>query len=74
MWSLIWRLMVRNAGYPLAAAFFGLSACGLILHLMRMLTGRPHPLTVAFAITTVIAGALFVLAQRRLVRSFKGTS
>ncbi|WP_267381499.1 MULTISPECIES: hypothetical protein [unclassified Sphingomonas] len=64
--------MAYNAGYPLAAAFFGIGACGFILDIGRMLVGRPHPLILQFALATLITGALFALALRRLARSFRG--
>lgn len=66
------RFIARNVGYPLAAAFLGISACGFLLDIKRMATGQRHPLTVIFAIATVVSGTLFFLAQRRLARSFRG--
>ena len=66
------RLIAYNAGYPLAAAFFGISACGFVLDIGRMLVGHPHTLILQFALATLITGALFALALRRLARSSRG--
>jgi hypothetical protein len=67
----LWWLLRRNMGFPVAAALFLLSAAGLGADLVLCIQGRPHPLTVIFAASTVICTLVLVIAQPRLAASFR---
>ncbi|MGI4730667.1 MAG: hypothetical protein ACRYFW_02830 [Janthinobacterium lividum] len=62
---------MRNLGYPIAVVFLVMSAIALSWDLGRWIRGRPHPLTTALLISTVTWVVAFILAQRRLARTFR---